>query len=232
MKEDISRGIVLDFNGTLVWDTELHKLAWLELSKELSSPMTEEYYYQEVHGRTTKNILEILKGGHLSPEELEELGQEKERLYREACIQRPDIWKLAPWVEDFLNHITELDIPRTIATASEKVNLDFFISHFSLDQWFDTELFVYDDGCIKNKPEPDIYLKAAEHLGMEPQELAVVEDSYYGFLAAKRGGLGRIIITGPPEDQHRELAACEGIHQFIQHFDEIDRESFNSCTVF
>ena len=80
--------------------------------------------------------------------------------------------------------------------------LIFTLKHSDSDRWFDTELFVYDDGTIAIKPEPDIYLKAAGRLGAGPGELVVVEDTYYGAIAAKRAGAGYLIITGPAEDQH------------------------------
>ena len=220
------KGIILDFNGTLVWDTLLHKEAWFRFCLELGADITEKIYYNQLHGRTTKSILEFILKHKIDDEELQRLSHRKEALYRESCLEHPEIYRFAPGVEDFLDFISENNLPGTIATASEKINLDFFIETLNLDKWFDTSLFVYDDGSIKNKPEPDIYLKAAENLGILPEDLLVVEDTYYGVSAAKKAGAGCIVLTGPAEDRHDQLNSTEGIDLFITDFAEIDRNLF------
>ena len=221
------KGIILDFNGTLVWDTLLHKEAWFKFTQELGTNLTEAQYYNNVHGKTTRNILEMLLGRKIDEEEISDLSNRKEALYRQSCLNNPDIYCLAPGVEDYLDHLADLDVPRTIATASEKVNLDFFIETLDLNRWFDTELFVYDDGTVANKPEPDIYIKAAGKLNSGMSELVVVEDTFYGAVAAKRAGAGCLIVTGPAEDQHDELNKLEGVDLFISDFAEIDRNLFS-----
>ncbi len=221
------KGIIFDFNGTLIWDTPLHKEAWLRFSRELDVELTEKRYYNDVHGRSTKNILELLLERKLGSDEYEYLSNRKESLYMQACLDNPDIYCFAPGVNDFLDYLVKKNIPRTIATASDRQNLDFFIETLELNRWFDTELFAYDDGHIKNKPEPDLYHKAAEKLGTEVESLVVVEDTFFGVLAAKNAGAGYLIVTGPAEDQHDELDGLEGIDQFISDFTEIDRNLFS-----
>lgn len=220
------KGVVLDFNGTMVWDTPFHKEAWLSYARELGVSLSEEGYYREVHGQTNKNILQVLLHREISDEELRIHGQNKERCYRESCTAAPERFVLAPGVEEFLAFLKDRNIPRTIATASEGVNLAFFIDYFRLDRWFDTDLIVYDDGKIANKPEPEIYLKAAQRLGHRPKDLVVVEDTYYGVLSARAAGAGRIILTGPAQDRHGELSDMDGIYKVISHFDEIDRNQW------
>ena len=220
-------GVVLDFNGTMVWDTKFHLQAWLDFAEELGHPLTPESYYRDIHGKTTKHILEMLSGHAVDEQEIARLSAEKERLYREACLREPETFILAPGVADFFDYLVEAAIPRTIATASERVNVDFFIDYFALDTWFKTDLFAYDDGTVANKPEPDIYLKAASLLQLEPSKLMVVEDSYYGVLSARAAGAGCLVVTGPSSDQHTELRSLQGIDRFITDFKEIDRSFFS-----
>jgi len=221
------KGIIFDFNGTLVWDTLLHKEAWLRYSVELGVPISENEYYSFVHGKTTNNILRMLLSREIDSGELSVMSEEKEHQYRLSCLDNPDIFRFAPGVEDFLDFIKVSGIPRTIATASEKANVDFFIEQLGLERWFDPDLFVYDDGTVANKPEPEIYLKAAEVLGYDAGDLVVVEDTYYGALSARDAGAGCLIVTGPAEDQSEELNKLEGIDLFISDFAEIDKNLFS-----
>ncbi|MDC7225197.1 MAG: HAD family phosphatase [Spirochaetales bacterium] len=220
------KGIILDFNGTLIWDTLLHKEAWLTFSRELGTPVTEKQYYNDVHGKSTRNILEMLFDRKIEESELARLSDHKEALYRDACLENPDVYCFAPGVEDFLDYLTDKDIPRTIATASEKVNVDFFVETLKLNRWFNPDLFTYDDGSLAIKPAPDLYLKAAERLNLKPSQLVIVEDTYYGALSAKNAGAGCLIITGPADDRHDELDQLEGVNQFISDFAEIDKSLF------
>lgn len=221
------KGIILDFNGTLVWDTLLHKEAWYAFTRELGLELSERMYYNDIHGRSTRDIFEILYSRKIEEKELSRLSYHKEELYRKACLNNPDIYRFAPGVESFLNYIAEKDIPRTIATASEKENVDFFIDTLNLDSWFDTELFVYDDGSMAIKPEPDLYLSAAGKLKLNPAELVIVEDTFFGALASIRAGAGYTIVTGPADDRHYELNSLEGVDLFISDFAGIDRNLFS-----
>lgn len=221
------KGIIFDFNGTLVWDNELHKEAWIRYSAELGKSLDGNGFYNTVHGKTNNDILEMLLERKLSSEQIAVMAEEKEAQYRIACLQNPGLFKLAPGVEDFLDYITAAGIPRTIATASEKPNLDFYFEHLELERWFEPELIVYNDGTVANKPEPDIYIKAAGNIGFSPEDVVIVEDSYYGVVSAKGAGAGCLIVTGPAEDQHNQLTEVEGINSFISDFAEIDRSLFS-----
>lgn len=216
-------GVIFDFNGTLIWDTFFHEEAWMAFSASLGRPVTRSTYYREIHGKTTKDILEMLIGHEVDKQEIAILSREKERLYREICLASPDRFKFAPGVERLLDELKSAKVPMTIATASEIENVEFFIKQFDLGRWFETDLIVYDDGSVRNKPFPDIYLKAAERLQLDISELVVVEDSYYGVLAAKDAACGYLILTGEQSARHEELRQIQEIDRFIDHFDQIDR---------
>ena len=100
---------------------------------------------------------------------------------------------LAPGAIDFLNYLKENNIPRTIATMSEKDNVDFYIEELKLYQWFDLEKIVYADGTIPGKPAPDIYIKAARMLNLATQDCIVVEDAISGIESAERQILEKLL---------------------------------------
>ena len=139
------------------------------------------------------------------------------------CADDKENFKLAKGAVEFLNYLCENNIPHTIATMSEEVNVKFFIKEFGLEKWFDISKIVYDNGKIKGKPEPDIYEIAAKNLGLEPQECIVVEDAVSGIESARRAGIGKIVAIESMET--RELySKLPAVNDIIADFDEFNRD--------
>ncbi len=179
------KGIIFDFNGVLLWDSHLHVQAWQQFALKLRGyEFDSDEFSIHVHGRTNSHILSYLIGRVLQSQELNDLSQMKETVYRKLCLSQGKPFALSLGATDLLDFLVKNNIPRTIATASEKTNLDSFITHLSLKQWFDVNLIVYDDGQLPGKPAPDLYLKAADNLGLPPQECIVVEDAISGIQSA------------------------------------------------
>ena len=139
------------------------------------------------------------------------------------CADDMENFVLTDGAEEFLDYLKKHNIPRTIATMSEKINVDFFIKGFQLERWFDLSKIVYDNGKIPGKPAPDIYQIAAKNLCLKPEECIVVEDAVSGIAAAKNAGIGKIIGIGP-NDQHDFLKSLDGVSETITNFNEFNRE--------
>lgn len=217
------KGIIFDFNGTLFWDSEKHQEAWREFSKRLrDNAFTDDEMREYMFGRTNEDIIAYLIGKKPSAELVEKFAQEKEAVYRDMCRKDKENTVLAPGAIDFLNYLVENNIPHTIATMSEKDNVEFYIEEFKLAKWFDIEKIVYADGTIPGKPAPDIYIKAAKKLNLNPQDCIVVEDAISGIESAKNAGIGKIIAIASMESValYKNIPA---VSQIIKNFDEIDR---------
>ncbi len=215
------KGIIFDFNGTLFWDSEKHLEAWREFSKRLRPyPFTDEEMRDYMFGRTNEDIIAYLIGKKPSKEMVDTLGQEKEAVYRQMCRDDAQNTHLAPYAEEFLGWLKENNIPRTIATMSEKSNVDFYIKEFNLEKWFDIDKIVYSDGTIKGKPAPDIYEIAAGKLGLKPQECVVVEDAVSGIEAARAAGIGKIVAVASMEspDLYKDIPAVSLIIKDFKDF--------------
>ncbi len=188
------KGIIFDFNGTLYWDSAKHKQAWREYSKKLrGTPFSDEEMLKYMFGRTNEQIITYAISKKPTPQMVKELGEEKEAVYRQMCLNDPENFHLAEGAEEFLDYLKAHNIPRTIATMSDKTNLDFYIEHFKLDKWFDIDKIVYSNGIIPGKPAPDIYEIAAKNLELSPADCIVVEDAISGIDSAKAAGIGKII---------------------------------------
>lgn len=215
------KGVIFDFNGTLFWDSEKHETAWKEFSKELrGNELNEEEFKTQVHGRTNELILKYIMGDNLEVEKLEELSKKKEKLYRELCKKDKETFKLVPGAIEFFDFLKENKIPFTIATASIKENVDFFIESFGLSKWFDSSKIAFDDGNTKSKPDPDIYLKAADLLGVDIKECIVFEDAISGIKSASNAGVKEIIVIdgGGEKESYRKL---DRVTRIIKDFNEL-----------
>ncbi|MBQ9011781.1 MAG: HAD family phosphatase [Bacilli bacterium] len=192
------KGIIFDFNGTLFWDSEIQETAWKTFGQKLTGrKITDEEFGTYFHGRTNQDTLEYLTGKKLTKEEVGDLASQKETIYRDLCKKNKEKFVLAPGVIKYLDYLKQNKIPITIATASEINNLNFFIKNLNLDKWFDKNKIIYDDGTFKGKPEPDIYLKAAAKLDLNPNQCVVFEDATSGVISAKRAGVKTIIGIVP-----------------------------------
>lgn len=219
-------GIIFDFNGTLLFDSEKHLEAWREYSKRLrETPFTDEEMRDYMFGRTNEDIIAYAIGKKPDPELVERLGQEKEAVYREMCRKDRENFKLAPYAEEFLDFLCEKDIPHTIATMSGIENVEFYIEEFKLERWFDLDKIVYANGKIPGKPAPDIYQIAAKNLNLEPKECIVVEDAVSGIKAAENAGIGKIIAIASmePVELYKKMPA---VGEIITDFSQLDRSQF------
>ena len=176
-----------------------------------------------VHGRYNRHTLEHLTGRAVTGSELEELTEQKERIYRQLCLEQGPGFALSPGAVELLDFLREHGIPRTIATASGRANVDFFAEHLDLARWFEIDRCVYDDGSRPGKPAPDIYRQAARNLGLEPAGCVVVEDSRSGLQAAQAAGIGYIVALGPAST-HSQLAQMEGVSQVVESLQQLPRE--------
>lgn len=215
-------GIIFDFNGVLWLDTAFQEEAWRHFAAQrLGISLTSEDMAVQVHGRNNQHTLEYLMGVKLEIDEVRQLSEQKERLYRDLCLAQGDNFKLSPGAEGLLDRLALYEIPCTIATASGKENMDFFFEHLHLDRWFAHEQIVYDDGSRPGKPAPDIYLQAAKKLDLKPRECVVVEDSISGIQAAHSAGIGHIIAVGAV-NQQTWLSGLDGVDQVVDNMGNLD----------
>lgn len=218
------KGIIFDFNGTLFWDSEKHLEAWREFSTRVRSyPFTDDEMRGNMFGRTNEDIIAYLIGKKPSKDLVDKLGKEKEAVYRQMCREDAENTHLAPFATEFLDYLKENNIPRTIATMSEKENVDFYIEEFNLAKWFDLDKIVYSDGTIKGKPAPDIYEIAAEKLGLRPEECVVVEDALSGIKSAASANIGKVIgiASMEPVEFYEKIPYVNQIITDFSNFEDI-----------
>lgn len=186
-----SVGVAFDFNGTLFFDTPFHVQAWDQVSRALGAgPVDERTMTVRYSGLTNLAILQKIRP-HETMDWYEEWSQKKEALYRQAVAAMPGGAHLAPGAEETFAWLSSERVPFTIASASIRENIVFFVSTFHLDRWLDPSLIVYDDGTCADKTA--MYLEAQKRLRVS--RLIVFEDALSGIAAAARvPGVSLIVI--------------------------------------
>ncbi len=186
------KGIIFDFNGTLLWDTPYHNKAWNIFLDRYHITLSDQEIRDNMHGRTNAEIFKYLFKKDLSLGEVNTLAAEKEAIYRHLIINNN--FDLQRGSRQMFDYCLACAIPTAIATSSDKENADFFYDRYDLKTWFPRRRFIYNDYTFASKPAPDIFTKAASQLFLEPDEIMIFEDSPAGIEAAEKFGAGKIVV--------------------------------------
>lgn len=213
------KGVIFDFNGTLFFDNPKHILAWSKMAKEIRGyGITEKELHEHMNGVPNHKIVEYLLNGNCTREEIEKYSQQKEAYYRAYCKEDSESFHLVNGAYAYFAQLKDRKIPFTIASASIKENIDFFVESFHLDQWLDANQIVYDDGTYPNKVE--MFKTAAHILGLEVEDCQIFEDSISGIENAYKAGCTRIVVMDSSH-QKEKLEKMPGVIKVIQSFEDL-----------
>ena len=180
--------MIFDMDGVLVDSNPIHREAWEAYNRRFGLETTEAMH-QSMYGKRNDEIVRNFFGD-LPAAEVTVRGSEKEKLYRELIAGRIENI-LVPGLRNFLG--TYYHIPMAVASNAEPENLDFVLDSGGLREYFRV---ILDGHQVRNpKPHPEIYLRAAALLGIEPGKCLVFEDSYSGVEAGRAAGMRVIGIS-------------------------------------
>lgn len=180
------RGIIFDLDGVIVSTDEQHYLGWKALADRLGIPFTREVNsrFRGVSRMACMNILEELGGKHYTDSEKIAYADWKNEYYRELLDQMSPA-DLSQEVRSTLDALRARGLKLAVGSSSK--NAKFILQRIGLSDYFDA---VSDGTNIsRSKPDPEVFLKAAEYLGLAPSDCLVVEDAVSGVEAAHAGGM-------------------------------------------
>lgn len=219
----IKKGVIFDFNGTLLWDTHLQNLAWDYFFSLHDIQLTDEEKHQRIQGKQNRDIMMDLFDHNLTEEEIYRYTLEKEYEYQRLCLELDD-YSLAEGTIQLFEKLKERNVPFVIATSSGIENVEFYIRTLSLNNWFRNEDIIYDDGSVRGKPSPDLFLKALKVMGIEGKNAVIFEDSIAGVKAAEAAGAGRIVIVN---SNHGDYTEFDNKYPIIKSFYDVDLDWFD-----
>jgi beta-phosphoglucomutase family hydrolase len=181
--------LIFDMDGTLVHNMPTHNQAWQDTLAESGVQIDQDEFNRATTGKKTSEILRMMLGAQLSEPELAYWSDRKESLYRKrfASLREP-----LPGLVQLLEQATALNLPMAVATASPPDNIPFILDDLNLRRYFKAVVGAAD--VLHGKPDPEIFLKSARTLGVEPSDCLVFEDALGGIEAARRAGMDAIMI--------------------------------------
>lgn len=184
--------IIFDHDGTIV-DTETPDfLAWEMLYREYGTIITKEHWANVAVGHMNgyrQLFAELMaQNGHAASLTPTGLRRQMEQFW---AVTLENV-TLMPGAETLLDQLRLAGYPLAVATASDRKWVTRWLSRFQLEPYFQTVVTM--DDVVNNKPAPDVYLLAAERLGVRPDRCLVFEDSLAGLQAAKAAGMTAVVI--------------------------------------
>ena len=186
------KAILFDLDGVLLSTDKYHYIAWKELADELKIPFCEKDN-EAFRGVSRMDCMEILLSKathlHLTEEEKISYADKKNQRYRSLLA------KITPdFVDDEVRRTlcALRDMGYRLAVGSSSKNSKFILEKTALTEQFDA--IVDGNDISRSKPDPEVFLKAAEAVGVIPAQSIVVEDAEAGLKAAVSGGMLPIAI--------------------------------------
>jgi beta-phosphoglucomutase len=187
-------------DGTLLDSAEYHWLAWRDT---LAGERFELAHHQFVatFGQRNDTILRDWLGADLPIGEIDRIGNAKEARYR-ALVQESGI-TLLPGVERWLMRLQADGWRQAIASAAPRANVEAIMAALGIAPYFDAVSSAED--VQRGKPDPQVFLVAAQRVGVPPARCVVVEDAPAGLLGAQRGGMRAIGVRSSHADLQADI---------------------------
>lgn len=196
------KAFIFDMDGVIVNNHQYHVIAWKQFCQQIDVDFNENEFRKKYFGKNNHDILTGLLNKQLTTSMVSELGERKEALYRQVY---KDHIKMVEGLEELLKTIVRKGKLSAVATSAPISNLDFVIDKLNLRKYF--RCLSNGDDVKRAKPDPEIYTRTAEKLGVMPHECIVFEDSVSGIMAAKNAGMTVIaLLTTHLQDELPEAA--------------------------
>lgn len=213
---------LFDLDGTLVDSVYQHVLAWKQALDTDGIPLSVWRIHRKIgmSGGLFTNILLRETGIDITPERIERL----HRLHAEAYTQQATKIRPLPGAVELLAYLTDNRIPWAIATSGRMETARFNIAALGVDP--DKVPVVTRDQVRFAKPDPDLFLAAADRLGADIEHSVVVGDSIWDLLAARRArALGVGLLSGGYGQDELERAGAFRVYEdpadLLKHIDEV-----------
>lgn len=159
-----TRAIIFDMDGTLINSISYHKEAWIRFLKKYNIYLEPNQFNAQNHGTIDEMIVRFF-GDSVDLNTIKDLGQEKERIYRE--LYRNDI-KEIDGLTNFLIELKSKNIKIGLATNCDTPNIDFVLKSLNIKKYFDVIIGGHE--VVYGKPNPDIYIEILNRLGIRDYE--------------------------------------------------------------
>jgi beta-phosphoglucomutase len=206
------QAVIWDLDGVIIDSAEEHRLAWQRLAREEGVPFTDTDFWA-TFGKRNDDILAI-QWGTLPPQQVKLLADRKENYFREL------IRKTAaplPGSIELMRGLHEAGFRQALASSAPIENIQLISDALGLERYLTA--LVSGETVPHGKPAPDIFLKAAQALDIQPPYCLVIEDAVAGVQAAHAAGMRCISVAG-----NRDLPGLRQAELMVKSLTEVDVE--------
>ena len=210
-------GALFDWDGVIIDSHNQHEKSWSKLAEEENKVLPDNFF-KMTFGMRNENIIPNFFGNWIdvtNQEEVTRLADRKEEIYREIIIS--DGIEPLPGVRDLLQSLRSEEIACSIASSTPIANIETVMGMIGLSDYFDAITAAED--VSNGKPNPEVFLKAAEKIKVDPKNCVVFEDAHVGIEAGLAANMQVIAVatTHPVE-------SLGNAHMVTENLESIDAE--------
>ncbi len=184
----MAHGVIWDLDGVLVDTGEFHYLSWKETLPPYHVPFSYELF-RKSFGMNNEGVLTFLMGHKPDPGLLDEIDQKKEIAFRQAIHGHV---KLLPGVGTWLEILQKSGVRMAVGSSAPMENIKALVDETGIRPYFRA---IISASGHPSKPDPWVFLHAAQQIDVSPQNSWVVEDAVAGVEAAHRAGMRCLAVT-------------------------------------
>jgi beta-phosphoglucomutase family hydrolase len=186
----MNMGIIFDWDGVIIDSSCYHKESWERLALEKGRKLPPGHF-KKGFGMKNELIIPEILGWTNEPREINQLSLRKEQLYREI-MEKKGIMPL-PGVREFLSLLHRKNVTCAIGSSTHKENISLALRLLKFERYFSAVISAED--VDHGKPNPQVFLKAAERIGIHPAKCIVFEDALVGIRAARAGNMKVVAVA-------------------------------------
>jgi len=183
-------GVIFDMDGVLIDSFEPHKRSWQQMARERGVKMTDEQF-AATFGRTSRDIIRRLWNEGVSDEQIRQMDDRKEALFRDLLREH---LPAMPGALELIDDLTAHGFKLGVGSSGPPENVNLVVDGLGLKDRLTGIVTGMD--VTRGKPDPQVFLLAAERMKIDPARCAVVEDAVHGITAARRAGMTAVALTG------------------------------------
>jgi beta-phosphoglucomutase family hydrolase len=183
-------GVIFDWDGVIINSMNHHKESWELLAVEESRSLPPDHF-EKGFGKKNEEIIPQILAWTSDTAEIKRLSLRKEALYRE-CLTRDGL-VLLPGVRPFLDMLRANNVSCAIGSSTHRLNIETALAVTDIRTYFKT--IVSSEDVTLGKPNPQVFLTAAQRIGIDPRHCIVLEDVPAGIAAAHRGGMKAVAVS-------------------------------------
>ncbi len=208
-----ARAVVWDVDGTILDSADYHLRSWQEILAVEGFPLTREQFFASF-GQWNDTVLRGYFGADFPDHEVVRIADAKEARYRVLLLEGGV--RALPGVERWLRQLKDHGWRQAIASSAPRQNVEAIVEALGIAEFFDA--IVSAEDVQRGKPDPQVFLTAAEKLAVPPSRCIVVEDAPAGIEGARRAGMRTIGVLSTQSELSGDVV--------VGTFDELPDDAF------